>query len=105
MPAPNEAAAVRAARELLTELEIGSYPIQPDKIAAAKRLRVDYQDGFPAGVFGALWRAGNDFGIVVSNACPTMGHRRFTLAHELGHYHIEGHVEQLFRGADGQALS
>lgn len=105
MASANEEGARRAAREVLTELEIVSYPIEPDAIAQAKQLPVDYQDGFPEGVYGALWRAGNAFGIIVSSSCPTEGHRRFTLAHELGHYHLDGHVEQLFRNGDGLAPS
>jgi len=41
---------------------------------------------------------GNRFGIIVSDACPTPGHRRFSLAHELGHYHIDGHLDAMFAG-------
>lgn len=105
MTSANEEGARRAARDVLAELEIGSYPIEPDAIADAKQLPVDQKDGFPDGVYGALWRSGNSFGIIVSNDCPTPGHRRFTLAHELGHYHLDGHVEQLFRSGDGLAPS
>lgn len=105
MPSANEVGARRAAREVLSELGVLSYPVDPDAIAQAKQLPVEYQDGFPAGVYGALWRAGNEFGIIISNSCPSVGHRRFTLAHELGHYHLDGHVEQLFRNGDGLAPS
>lgn len=105
MASANEEGARQAARDVLTELEIGSYPVEPDVIAKAKQLPVDHKDGFPDGVYGALWRSGNAFGIIVSNDCPTAGHRRFTLAHELGHYHLDGHVDQLFRGGDGLAPS
>ncbi len=105
MASPNEEGARRAAREVLTELDIGSYPVDPDAIASAKKLPVEAKEGFPDGVYGALWRSGNEFGILVSSDCPTPGHRRFTLAHELGHYHLDGHVEQLFRSGDGLAAS
>lgn len=45
-----------------------------------------------------VWcRGGNRFGIFVSDSCPTVGHRRFSVAHELGHYHIDGHVDAMFR--------
>lgn len=102
---PREAVAHRAAADLLDELAIGTHPIDPSHIAAEKGLPIEEQDGFPTDAFGALWRQGNRFGIVVSARCPTEGHRRFTIAHELGHYHIDGHVEQLFARGDGQHLS
>ncbi|XWV17680.1 MAG: ImmA/IrrE family metallo-endopeptidase [Gemmatimonas sp.] len=105
MASANEEGARRAARDVLAELGISNYPVEPAVIANAKQLPVEYNDGFPEGVYGALWRSGNAFGIIVSNECPTAGHRRFTLAHELGHYHLDGHVEQLFRGGDGLAPS
>ena len=105
MASANEEGARQAAREVLAELQIASYPIQPDEIAQAKGLVIESRDDFPAGVFGALWRSGNGFGIIVSSACPTEGHRRFTVAHELGHYHIDGHVEQLFASGNEVAPS
>lgn len=103
MRSAKEEAARRAAREVLAELEIAAYPIEPEDIARAKRLAIETRDDFPAGVFGALWRSGNKFGIIVSSGCPTPGHLRFTIAHELGHYHLDGHVEQLF--ASGNQLA
>lgn len=61
---------------------------------------------FPHGVYGALFRSGNSFGILVSTACPGDGHRRFTIAHELGHYYLPGHVQTLFPyEGDGNAVS
>lgn len=38
------------------------------------------------------------FVIAISTSCPTPQHRRFTAAHEIGHYHLDGHVEQMFAG-------
>lgn len=101
----NEEAARRAAREVLADLGIAAYPIQPDDIAQARGLAIEPRSDFPAGVFGALWRSGNGFGIIVSSACPTPAHRRFTIAHELGHYHVDGHVEQLFASGNTVAPS
>ena len=95
----------QAAGYLIEELDLTTYPIDPFSIAASKGLPVECRDDFPAGVYGAMWRSDNQFGIVVSAACPTEGHRRFTVAHELGHYHVDGHVERLFTRGDGQVLS
>jgi len=105
MASPREDAVKQAAGYLIDELELTTYPIDPFWIAAKKELPVEFREGFPAGVYGAMWRSGNQFGIVVSSACPTDGHRRFTVAHELGHYHVDGHVERLFARGDRQVLS
>jgi Zn-dependent peptidase ImmA (M78 family) len=99
--APQEQLARRSANEVLEELAIAAAPVDPESIARTKRLLFEEKDGFPEGVYGALFRSGNQFGIIVSTSCPGDGHRRFTIAHELGHYHIPGHVERLFPRGDG----
>lgn len=100
------ALARRAANELLDELNLSSAPIDPEWIAIAKQLMFEERNDFPEGVYGALFRSGNSFGILVSQSCPSEGHRRFTIAHELGHYHLPGHVDRLFPfSGDGNAVS
>ena len=85
------------ATELLDDLGLSTPPIVPEWIASEVELSVEEKPLSP-GVFGALWKKGNRFGIFVSDSCPTAGHRRFSVAHELGHYHIDGHVEAMFLG-------
>ena len=105
MPA-NEQLARCVANEVLNELEIVVAPIDPEWIVRAKHLMFEESPDFPDQIFGALFRSGNQFGILVSSACPGDGHRRFTIAHELGHYHLPGHIERLFpAGGDANALS
>ena len=100
------ALARRTANDLLDELGISTAPIDPEWIVRAKQLMFEEKSGFPEDVYGALFRSGNSFGVLVSSACPTEGHRRFTIAHELGHYHLPGHVDRLFPNeGDGNALS
>lgn len=88
------------ALQVLQELGITAAPIAPEQIASARKVAVQTRSDFPPDVYGALARHGNRFTILVSRACPTEGHRRFTICHELGHYHLEGHVEALFSSAD-----
>jgi hypothetical protein len=95
LPGANTAAARRRANEVIDELGLKGYPIDPATIASARRIAVENYDVFPRGCYGALVREGDRFRIMVSAACPTPGHRRFTISHELGHYHIDGHVEAL----------
>ena len=87
----------RYAIEVLDELGVQTPPVDPRRIAAEHGLSVDEQ-ALPSGVFGALWKKGDSFGIIVSDSCPTAGHRRFSLAHELGHYHVDGHADAMFVG-------
>jgi hypothetical protein len=47
-------------------------------------------------------RIGDAFGIIYSARFQSPGFRRFTVGHELGHYFLEGHVDQLFQ--NGQAV-
>lgn len=92
---PREFVARRAAIEVLDELAISNYPVDPVWVAAENGLEIEEWERFPEGCYGALIRNGNTYHIAVSAACPTPGHRRFTLAHEIAHYRIEGHVEGL----------
>src|SRR5688500_1035414 len=94
----NEVGARQRALEVLDDCGISEAPIVPEQIAAAFpfTLRIETSSQFPPGAYGALFKFGNDFRIVLATTCPTEGHRRFTLAHELGHFHLDGHLEVLF---------
>jgi len=96
------AAARQRALEVLAEQSDSGIPVIPERIAAEfpLPLPISSSSGFPPRVYGALYKIGNDFSIVLSAECPTEGHRRFTLSHELGHFFLDGHLEELFdRGA------
>ena len=94
---PREREVRRCASDLLARLSVTTIPVDPVQIAHHQGLAVA-EGPLPSGVYGALWKKGNRFGIIVSDACPTPGHRRFSLAHELGHYHIDGHLDAMFAG-------
>lgn len=85
----------KRANQLIDELTITSFPVDPEAVAGAKGISVETHSKFPQGRYGALVRQGDSFRIVVWAGCPTLGHRRFTIAHELGHYHLDGHIEAL----------
>ncbi len=96
MTQARESLARQTANDLLDEMEVVAAPVPVDDIVRRKGIQFETNAQFPGGIFGALYRSGNQFGIVVSAACPTEGHRRFTVAHELGHYHMPDHVDQMF---------
>jgi hypothetical protein len=97
---PRERLAKRRATEILDENRISESPVIPEHIAALFPipLPIESVDGFPPDTYGALYKSGNDFRILISTSCPTEGHRRFTLCHELGHFFLDDHLGALFDG-------
>ena len=45
-----------------------------------------------------LLRHGNSFGIMYAKHIKSEGFQRFSIAHELGHYFLEGHLDYVFSG-------
>ena len=50
-----------------------------------------------------LLRHGNNFGIVYATHIPSQGFQRFSISHELGHFFLDGHLDQLLK--DGVHVS
>lgn len=93
------AAELRAA-EVLDKLKIAALPTDPFGIADAKGIEHKQNPALKPGVSGCLMKVGDIFGILYSARFSSEGFRRFTVAHELGHYFLDGHVQHLF--ANGQ---
>jgi len=72
-----------------------SLPIDLNKIASSHQIELESIDNVEAGVSAMLLRVGNDFGIFYSTSIPSVGFQRFSIAHELGHYFLEGHIDQI----------
>jgi Zn-dependent peptidase ImmA (M78 family) len=85
------------ATEVLSGMKINSLPVDPFQIAAAKGILCEEKSSLQQGISGCLMRVGDVFGIIYSGRFQSVGYRRFTVGHELGHYFLEGHVDQLFR--------
>lgn len=85
----------RTARAVLDECDVRALPINPEEICRKKGIQYSHETELPPGCWGALVRENGNFVILVSASCPTVGHRRFSASHELGHYHLEGHLAAL----------
>jgi Zn-dependent peptidase ImmA (M78 family) len=85
------------AADVLAKRKIFVLPIDPFEIAAGERIVCEKLKG--SGVSGCLCGAGNMFSIFYNDSIASDGFRRFTVAHELGHYFLEGHYKHIF--ADG----
>ncbi|MGH8414713.1 MAG: ImmA/IrrE family metallo-endopeptidase [Gammaproteobacteria bacterium] len=81
--------------------EHGITALKVDPIAIAEKLGIEVmaKPASSGGVSGMLIRVGNQFGIAYATHIDSTGFRRFSIAHELGHYFLPGHVDSVF--ADG----
>jgi Zn-dependent peptidase ImmA (M78 family) len=87
----------RRAEALLREDGIDRLPVDPFAIANDRDIVVQAKADAEPGVSGMLLRHGNTFGILYATHIKSEGFRRFSVSHELGHYFLDGHVDQLLK--------
>ncbi|MGY4305200.1 hypothetical protein ACVIJ6_002443 [Bradyrhizobium sp. USDA 4369] len=80
---------------VLREMNISTLRVDPVEIAAGKDIFVQAKPNTVDGVSGMLVKAGDQFGIMYATNISSKGFQRFSIAHELGHYCIEGHCDAL----------
>lgn len=76
---------------------LDKFPIDPFAIAASRGIFVRAKPPNEAGASGMLLRHGNQFGIMYATHIPSLGFQRFSVAHELGHFFLEGHPDQVLQ--------
>ena len=84
---------------LLTEENISELPVDPFAIAKKHDIVVQAKPDTEFGVSGMLLRHGNAFGILYASDIPNEGFQRFSVAHELGHYFLDGHIDHVLPNA------
>ena len=89
--------AALSAERVIREHNITSLPVDPIAIAISLGIEVVAKPTSDGGVSGMLIRYGEQFCIAYATHVKSQGFRRFTIAHELGHYFLEGHVDAIFR--------
>lgn len=94
----NPAFAGLEAEKWARENGITQLPIKPKEIAASLDIVVDAKPDTAEGVSGMLCRHGDTFGILYATHVRSEGFQNFSIAHEIGHYLLPGHPEQLFSG-------
>jgi Zn-dependent peptidase ImmA (M78 family) len=87
--------AENAARAVLREMQITGLYVDPVAIAQSKGIVVQGKPAEVDGVSGILVKAGDTFGIMYATNISSEGFQRFSIAHEIGHYCIGGHVDAL----------
>lgn len=88
------------AEEVLRDRGIGALPVDPVALARRKEILVQPKESLEPGVSGFLMKVGDAFGIGYSTRIDNQGVINFTVAHELGHYFLDGHCEHLLRGTN-----
>ena len=85
---------------LLERDAVKAFPIDPFAIAARNEIVVRAAPSSRDGVSGLLVRRGNSFGILYGTHISSEGFQRFSVAHELGHYFMPGHIEAVLNDGD-----
>lgn len=99
----DDAALDRAARkaEALVKEMGAELPVDPIAIARDRSIIVEPKPSSAKGVSGMLVRKGSVFGIMYATHIRSEGFQRFSVAHELGHYFLEGHMDAVLPEGDG----
>jgi len=71
-----------------------SLPIDPFRVASDENIEV-VEKNTEGGVSGLFIRTGDSYTIVCSTHLRNEGFERFSIAHELGHYCLPGHIDQM----------
>src|SRR5258708_19060370 len=78
-----------------TEQGFTALSVYPLAIAAKNEIEVKAKPDTTEGVSGMLLRHGNSFGILYATHIDSDGFQRFSVAHELAHYFLEGHIDHV----------
>jgi Zn-dependent peptidase ImmA (M78 family) len=100
---PRLALADGTADKVLRDLGINKLPIDPVAVAASKDITVEAAPGTMTGFSGMLAQWDTSFGILYATHIESEGFRRFSIAHELGHYFMPEHMEQVLANGPHQS--
>ena len=92
------------AEQLLRELRIETLPIDPFVIARQLDIELKPLPASAGGASGMLLHVNGVFGIGYPTHVNNKGFRRFSVAHEIGHYRLPGHIDAVLNGR-GQHFS
>ena len=73
--------------------------IDPFKIAEDENIVVEAKEPDREGMSGCIIFNDDGVGIIYATHIRSEGFKRFTVAHELGHYFLEGHPEEILKTA------
>ena len=86
---------IRQAEHLLRDEGLLRLPVDLESLAKTRDIVIGPMTGPNTGVSGMLVRHGNTFGILYATNIPNEGFQRFSIAHELGHFFVDGHIDHI----------
>ena len=88
------------AESLLLDVGIAGLPVDPVRVAQHLEMGVTAKPPSIKGASGWLIRVGEEFAIVYATHIDSIGFQHFSIAHEIGHYMLDGHAEHVFRNGN-----
>lgn len=88
--------AAAAAASAIRDYGVSALPVDPIALAEQAGIKVVAMPADTQGVSGMLIRRGNSFAIGYATHVQSKGFQNFSIAHELGHYFMEGHADAVF---------
>ncbi|GAB5377844.1 MAG: hypothetical protein AcusKO_43060 [Acuticoccus sp.] len=89
----------RCGEDKAAEHGYDAFPVDPFEIARNEDILVEPKRPDQIGVSGGIIFQDDSVGIFYSTDIDNDGFQRFTVAHELGHYYLEGHPEEILKAA------
>jgi Zn-dependent peptidase ImmA (M78 family) len=89
--------AMELGEKLALEAGYTAFPIDPRAIAKSKDIKIEAKPPETKGISGALILAGDAATIIYSTEHENEGFENFSIAHEIGHYCIPGHPEEILK--------
>lgn len=77
------------------EFGYDKFPVDPFDIADRSDIVVEAKPPAKKGVSGGIVFADDSVGIFYATDIRSPGYQRFTVAHELGHYYLDGHPDEI----------
>lgn len=88
------------ALEVLKDAGVSSLPVKPIEIAEHLEITVEAKPPSMSGASGWLICNGDRFAIVYATHIDNLGFQNFSIAHEIGHYCLDGHPEHIFKNGN-----
>lgn len=90
--------ATQHGEKVAEEFGFNQFPIKPREIAKARDITIQAKPAEVTGVSGAIIFAGDSATIIYSTEYGNEGFENFSIAHELGHWFLPGHPEEIIKG-------
>ncbi len=87
--------ATQRGEQIAAEFGFKELPVKPREIAQARGIEVVAKPPDMQGVSGAIIFAGNSATIIYSTEHANEGFENFSISHELGHWFLEGHPDEI----------